>query len=130
MEKVNFETATQEVEKWLNYKKVKPSRRESLRSFIDILVEAVQLGQLTLGENHEWIMALDFPIGEIKELTFKPRITDAELSNYKRNVKGVDAFDTQQLVLLCGLTTQMAGTIRNLDTADRAVADAIVLFFQ
>ena len=130
MEKVNFKTANQEVEKWLDYKKVKPSRRESLRAQIDLLVEAVQLGQLTLGNDHEWIMALDFPVGETNELTFKARITDAELSSYKRNIKGADAWDTQQLVFLCGLTTQTLGMIKKLDTSDRVVADAIILFFQ
>jgi len=130
MEKVNFETATKEVEKWLDFKKIKPRRREQLQALIDTLVDSVQVGQLVLEDEMSFRMTLDFPVAEMSELKFKPRITDAELSKYKRNIKGADAWDTQQLVLLCGLTEQTTEIIKRMDTNDRNTADAIIIFFQ
>ena len=130
MEKVNLETATKDVERWLDYKKVKPRRREQFQAFIDTLVDAVQVGQLVLEDDMTFKMNLDFPVAETSELKFKPRISDTQLSNYKRNIKGADAWDTQQLVLLCGLTDQSTAIIKGMDTSDRNTADAIIIFFQ
>jgi len=132
MEKVSYEIATQTVNDWLDHKKIKSNRRESLKTFIEILVDAVAEGQLVLQEDFKFSYELSFPIGEggnITHIDFVPRINDAKLEPYKRGIKGADAFETSNLVMLCGLTQKPVNVIRALDTVDKQVADAIAIFF-
>jgi len=127
---VSMDVAVSEVNKWLDYKKIKTARREALRPFVDILVDTVKEGQLVLNDNNGWDYKLNFPIDSINQISFKARINDAQLEQYKRGVKDADAFERSNTIMLLGLTGQPLGVLRALDTTDKSVADAIAIFFQ
>ena len=59
---VNKEKALEEVERWLDFKGVKDSKREKSKDLIDILVDAVCDGFLVLDTDHCWIQSLTFPL--------------------------------------------------------------------
>lgn len=132
-EKVSMEVAIQEIERWMDYKKIKAKKREASRAFIDIMVDAVASGNLIVEEDHKLKMILDFPIegegGGIKEITFLARITEINKDPYRRNIK-TDTFEGQTMLTLCALTRQPINVIKHLDEGtDRSLAEAIALFF-
>jgi len=134
-EKVPMEMAISEVNTWLDHKKVKPKKREAMKGMIDLLVDAIVAGELSLMEDMKWKHTLAFPLtGEggsvsVSEITYLPRMNDAMKEQYRRGLKG-DDLNTQTLLTLCALTRQPINVIRNLDdSTDRSVADAIAFFF-
>ena len=46
--KVDRAIAEQEVSEWLDYKKVKPASRESNKQFVDVLIDSVMYGNVTI----------------------------------------------------------------------------------
>lgn len=128
---IDRETAEIEVGKWLDFKRVKDSKRESSKETIETLIEAVQYGQLTLKDDMSWEQKLDFPIpGDepMTTLTFKPRITVAETHAKTKNVKASDV-DGRIAALVASLTGKNTGLIIRLDSSDYSVSTSIALFF-
>jgi hypothetical protein len=63
MGKVNRELAEQTVDKWLDYKRVKPAKRESYKASIENITDAVEEGSLILNEEtHELEYTLDIQL--------------------------------------------------------------------
>lgn len=121
--------ATEEITKWLDYKRVKENTREAQKAQIDVLVEAMQAGELSLSDN-KLCHKLSFPVSELDldELTYKPRITIGELQKVTANVKATD-FDGKITAYIAALTGQGISHIQKLDTSDYAVGQAIAVFF-
>jgi hypothetical protein len=129
--KVDIEIARQEVEKWLEYKRVGASKREAYKDAIDSLVDAVAFGQLTLEDDYHFVQHLDFPIeGDepIEELKFKPRIKVKEIYSKMRGVKAGDA-DGRVMALIAALTGKPSAMVGMLETSDYSVSQNIALFF-
>lgn len=126
-EKVNKEIAVQEVMAWLDYKKVKPHQREKMELSIDHMVECVQYGILSIDTNsYEITQTLDFPVeGLLEKLTYKPRISVAELNKIAKAANGADVF----LANLSALTNQGVSILSKMDSEDMKLAQAIVGFF-
>ncbi len=128
---VVIEVAKQEVEKWLDYKKVSPKKRESYADNIDALAESISEGFLVLTENFEFELTLKFPFGtdvKTEKLTFKPRLAVGEAQNYLQGVKATD-IDGRMLAYVAALTVKPKELIKKLDTDDFSVCQNIVLFF-
>jgi hypothetical protein len=135
-EKVDVGIAKNEVEAWLNNKKVSAKKRSLQRASIETLIDAVQYGVISI--NHESMVithTLNFPIkdtdGEVSlsELVFKPR---TDVSEIKLRTKGLDPSDdgTGRLsAVAAALTGKAVGLIEKLDTEDTTIVQAIAIFF-
>lgn len=127
--KVDLETATGEVESWLDYHKVMPLQQESFKDSIAALVEGIQYGCLSLKDN-AFTQKLMFPIGETKidTISYKPRINSLQLED---KMKGVKQGDSTGIILavLAALTEQPKQILKSLDKADKRFANSIVVFF-
>jgi hypothetical protein len=131
MGKVNRELAEQTVDKWLDYKRVKPAKRESYKASIENITDAVEEGSLILNEEtHELEYTLDIPIGEakIQVLKFRPRLTVGEINKRLKGVSPKEA-DARVVAYVAALTGQNSGVIELLDTNDYDVCQAISVFF-
>lgn len=129
--KVQLEQAVEEIDGWLDKKKVFPSAREEYQSLIDTLVEAISLGYLSLNDKGEFKQELLFPLKEeqaVTHLDYKARLNDRMLEPYLKGVKSGDGTARIVAYLAC-LTGQAKGIIKALDTADRTITNAIVIFF-
>lgn len=124
--------ARENVNKWLDYKRVGPSKREDNVSAIDSMVAAVQDGQIIISdEGHEITHKLKFPIGtneDIKELTYKARLS---IKDRNRKLKGTKATDTAEylVALIAALANENKAIVEEMDTEDHNIAQSIALFF-
>lgn len=130
MQKVLREVAEQEVQSWLDYKKVSDSRREEKAEQIKALVNAIADGQVILNEDYTLTQVLLSEVGvevKIKELTFKARLSGAQIQTYLQGVKPTD-IDGRLYGYIAALTGQPKEVVRNLDTEDLTVAQNIAFF--
>lgn len=127
--KVSLEKATDEVEGWLDKKKVYPSTRETQKDSIDLLVEAMMNGDLVLNDvTNEFTHKLLFPLEDVKELKYKSRLNDKMLRPYLQGVKSNDA-DGRLNAHVSALTATPKAVIENLDSADKKIMMSIAVFF-
>lgn len=131
MAKVSPEIARQDINKWLDCKKISTKRRDELKDNIDKLVDNVSEGILVLNDKNELIQELLFPLGidgAIKKLTYKPRLKQADISKKIQGNKGTDV-GSYVRSYVCALTDQPANLIGELDSEDYNVANSIAVFF-
>ena len=125
------EVAAQEIEKWLDYKKINDRKREQYKDSIDALIDAVSDGVLTVDEDHNLVQSLKFPIGNevtTSKLEYKPRLKVASVHSALQGVKTADA-DGRICAYIAALTSQPKGVITALDTEDYSIGQAIAIFF-
>jgi hypothetical protein len=131
MQKVDEEVAKQEVESWLDHKKVGPKKREINQGSIDTMVEAICEGYLELKDDKKFVQKLKFPTtGEIsiEELTFAARINMVAVSPKMEGVKNGDV-DGRLMAYISALTTKPKDLIKRLDSEDLSLAQSIAIFF-
>jgi len=129
--KINRETATKEVERWLDFKKVSKKKKESNKEQIDVLVSAIVDGEIILEDDFSLTHNLRFEVGEevkVSKLKYKPRVNVKQITQYLNGVKAGDA-DGRILAYACALTGEPKGIIQALDTEDWSVVQNIVIFF-
>lgn len=129
--KVSKEIATSDVEKWLDFKNIKPEKRERFKGTIESMVLSVMDGSLVLKEEDmNWVHPLSFPVGAekaVKELRFKPRLTAGDM---KMNCTGAYADGDGRIIgIIAALTGLPKNVVENLDTEDYNIAGGITLFF-
>lgn len=123
--------AEQEFTRWLDLKKIKPSRIESKKEIFEAketIVDAIAEGQISIDEKGNLTVKLNCPIGEneqIEELTFKPRMMAFELD--KLNRVATDTGKSRAMIEI--LTGQMSAIVRLLDSNDFALCNAVVVFY-
>lgn len=132
---IPMSAAMEEVEKWLEYKKVKPSKREEYADNIEEIAECISLGIITYDEKtNELKHNLQFPLendkGEsmLSELVYKPRIRVKETKPHMKGVKTGDS-DGRVMAYLCAVTNQNRMMLENLDYSDYSISSSIVVFF-
>lgn len=132
MKVVPIETAQEEVDKWLDHKKVSQGKREKQKPHIEVLVDAICDGTLTLNSDFSFSHLLKFPIGEgadaVKEIKYKPRISHGEVHVYLQKCKSDDAHG-QVLAYIQALTKQPKELLTRLDSEDHAIAQGFAVFF-
>lgn len=130
--KISRELATQEIEKWLDRKKVYDSTREAYQDSIDLLIEAVMNGDLKLNhETNELTHKLLFPDvfgGGVTEFVYKGRLNDEGLTPHLQGVSPKDA-DGRLLAHVAALTAQPKGILKKIDSADKKIMMSIAVFF-
>lgn len=131
MSAVAKEVAQQDIDKWLDYKRLNDSKRDDYKDSIATLVNAVSDGRLIVDDNCNLVQTLSFPTdGEksITKLEFKPRLKVGAVHTHLQGVKPTDA-DGRILAYVCALTSSPKEVIRALDTEDYSICQAIALFF-
>lgn len=133
---MSFEAAQEEINKWLDHKRVKASVREVQAPNIETLVSAIQYGEASLNhETMEITQPLLFPLKDkdggttvLDKLVFKPRVTVGELQEASQSVKVTD-FDGKVLAYMALLSGTAVAYIRKIDSEDLKIGQAIAVFF-
>lgn len=132
MMKIEKEIANQEVEKWLDFKKIDSATREANQESINKLANAIADGFLVLKEdNHHFVYSLKFPIeGDeaITSLEFKARMNMREAHGRIQNIKPNDGMG-MLFGYAAALTNKPVEVIKKLDSVDNSVVQAITVFF-
>lgn len=124
---VTREVAIVEIDKWLDQKKVYPSTRETCKAEIELLVDAMVEGDLTL-DGKSFKHKLLFPLEDVTELTYKSRLNDAMVKPHMQGVKAGDG-DGRLAAHTAALTSQPKRLIESLDSADKKIMMSIMVFF-
>ena len=132
MGKVTHEVAQNEINSWLDKKKVFASIRDANKESIENLVEAVVEGVLTLdSSSFELTQILLFPLGEggvTKSLVYKARLNDNLLKPHLKNVELKD-LEGRFAAMTAALTGETKGVYLAMDTADTRITKSILVFF-
>ncbi len=130
--KVSKEQAQQEVDSWLDFKKISEKKRETYQDQIDTLVSAISDGYLVLGDNKVFTQTLRFPVeGDLgfETLDYKPRVSAGAV---QANLQRVKLTDSQGMMMAyaCALTDKPSALMKKMDQAeDWSLLQAIVIFF-
>lgn len=126
---VSKEVAIKDVNAWLDYKKVSQKKRESNSDQIEVLIQAIEEGNLSIDlETFEINHELLFPIGETVLFTYKPRINVGLIHRRLSGIKSGDS-DGRFLAYVCTLTGLNSGIVSAVDTEDYGICFAIACFF-
>jgi hypothetical protein len=135
MSKISREIASQEINSWLDYKKVNDKKREAFADSIETLIDSICDGSLSLTPEKVLVQELRFPIGEdgketmaIKSLSFKPRLKIQTIHMHLQGVKNGDA-DGRVLAYVAALSSTPKDALRGMDTEDFSIGQAIAIFF-
>lgn len=125
------EVAEAEVERWLAYKRVNDTDRESSKGHIDVMVDAVKDGHLIIDDECNITHRLIFPTETEKpvlELKYKRRLMERDTEKTLKGV-GIGDYDGRIKGFIQALTNETKGVIGAMDTADIKIAKAIAAFF-
>ena len=129
MAKVTREVAEQEISAWLDKKKVFQSEREKNKDSYEHLVDAMCEGYLELDDQtFEFTHKLIEPLNETPSLKYKARLNDKMLKPHLNGLKPTDA-EGRLLAYGAALTTQPKAVLEGLDSADKKIMMAILVFF-
>lgn len=131
MSKVERQVAESEVQKWLDFKRIGDKKREAQKPQIEVLVDAVEDGDLVLDEQMVFVHTLKFPLMNeqpVKELSYKPRLSVLDIHSKLEGVKSSDA-DGRVLAYVAALAGKPRQIIKSLDSEDYAISQALAIFF-
>lgn len=128
---VTKEVAESEVNKWLDFKRVKNYKREDLKKVIKVLQELVSEGDLIVNSDGTLTYNLAFENAGVKSVTIQPRINMIEFNERIARIAPVEQNDMEiTSVILSIITGEMNAVFKTLDTVDYEILKAISLFFQ
>lgn len=134
MSTVDKQTAVQDFERWLTFKRISDNKRADSQDQEEIIVEAIESGKATIDDDCVIKFKLEFPVenqnGEktLLELNFMPRLKVKILNKYLKGVKANDA-DGRILSHIAALTATNPRLIEELDTTDYNFCQSIVMYF-
>jgi hypothetical protein len=134
MPKVDRIQAEEEFDNWLDFKKIRSSKKESNKDFGEQIIDAICEGDLSIDKDHNLSYKLGVSLEDengaekLSKLTFKPRLKVHELNSKLKGVKSDDG-DGRIVAYVSAITGQPGGIIRNLDTSDYGICQAIVMYF-
>lgn len=125
---LNRELAEQEVNKWLDSKRVRATVRRENKDNIEAIIDGFEDGLLILSEETNAIkQTLIFPTGALKEIIIQPRLKVSERIDRLKNA-GNDA-DSRVVAILAALSGNMTEALKGMDADDLAVSRNITAFF-
>lgn len=128
---ISREKATEEVDSYLNHKKISQRRREGdLKNAIESLIDSICEGTLVLKENFVFEQKLKFPPEglDFQTLEYKPRVPVKTIHLSLQGVKSDDA-DKRVAAYIAAITSKSKAQITSLDTDDYSVGQNFALFF-
>lgn len=123
-ELISKEVATEQVNEWLDGKRVDPLTRTEKVQAVNKLVSAVMYGQLVIHTDGSLTHKLIYPVGDKTEFNYKGRLTVDEIEA----CMGVSTTSASKLYG-AALTGENSGYIGKMDTADAGILNAVVVFF-
>jgi hypothetical protein len=130
---VTLDVAEQEINKWLDHKRIREKKREAQKDNIETLVAAVADGDLVYDEeSHQLVQTLLCDYGN--EVPFRELRYDARLNmgKVRKNLKGVKITDDSLgyiMAYISTLTNKPKAMIDALDSDDYKIGQAIAGFF-
>lgn len=122
--------AQQEINKWLDYKKLRPAQRQRYIGNIAVLVDAVEYGVLTMDPGtFKFTQLLNFPVKDnngtliFDILVYKPRLTMKEVQDC------VTSDLSQAIAYGMALTGKAEGHLGQMDSTDAFTLSSIAVFF-
>jgi hypothetical protein len=131
IEKVTKEQAEKEINNWLDKKKVFQSTREELHREIDVLIDGMCEGYLTLDDKFIFTHKIMIPEqveGLCTQLKYKLRLSEPDMTEPMKGVKTSDG-EGRLNAIISALTGEAKSVIRKLDTQDKKLATSIAVFF-
>ena len=128
-EKMSREVALNEVEKWMDIRRVRPTKRRNQSEAIEVLADAFIDGSLVLDdETGELTFNLAFPVKSKEKIVFKPRVKVTEVNRYAEQNRKITG---QSIVMnyLCASTGLMVAEAGDIDSEDYGIVQAIVGFY-
>lgn len=129
---VSIEVAQQDVNRWLDSKRISDKKRQDNERVVDTLVSAVMEGNLVWDDEKKLLkQILQWPVGEneeLKSIEYKHRITQGDISARLRNSKSDDAFAVMG-VYISAITGQPVAILDKLDSSDYSIAQSVAVFF-
>lgn len=133
-EVMTYEQAREEVNSWLDYKKVKDKKREAYKDAVETLVDGVKDGTLVIAEDMKINQTLAFPVEDnagkvvFDKLEYKARLSVGEIAERTKGVKATDT-DGRIMAHVSALTGKAIGLLNKMDTEDNSIAQSIAVFF-
>ena len=128
------EIAEKDVQRWMDFKNLKPRKREERQAEIETIIESICDGDLILDKEFNFIQTLRNPVVDnegksiLKEFKFKPRLLLEDVEPFLMNVKS-----TNMIGMLAAYTSALtgvgAGLTKKIDTDENKTTQAIVMFF-
>lgn len=128
--KVTREVAEQDVNAWLDNKRVRDTQREANKTSVESLIEAVMYGDISIDTKTFTIThTLQCKVeGLFDSLNYKPRITVGDRQKVSSAMKANDV----ESIILCtvaAISDKSASHIQRMDTEDYKIAQAVAVFF-
>lgn len=118
-----------DVTRLLDLKKLFPKRREQLAQAIEVVVEAIQYGYVTINDAGEIEQKLVTPIGGIEVINYKARVDPLTINKSISALKN-PTITSQVMVYKKAYTGLLEMQLQQLDQTDANTCEAISLFFQ
>lgn len=130
MEKISLEQAEKEFMSWFEAKKLPEYLLNKKSDDKEVIISAIQSGNLILDEENCFTQVLKFPTNNgLSELKYAARITEGELAAATKGIKIDDLIGQMPIAYVATITKKSRGEIRALDTVDLNIGKAIVSFF-
>lgn len=123
-----------EVKKWLDFKRVKPIRRQINAGAIGTLIQALAYGEIEITKDFRIVHNLNVPLlatdGKVMydKMDYAARVNAQALSEALRDA-GNDSEISNTIAYGSALTNLPVAIIRTLDTSDLSVIAALSVFF-
>lgn len=127
-ELVSEKLAIEEVNKWLEKNRVRPSKIAAATETINALAKCIMYGELTIDADGVMVQKLAFPIGATQELKYSERVTVESVNKKMKGVanSGVLSMPTAYIASATGIPVSV---IEAMDTSDMEIATMIIGFF-
>jgi hypothetical protein len=126
---VSRELAEQEVNEWLDFKKVSPSKREEKKDDIKNIIDAVENGTLVLDkEKLTFEYSLLFPLNELEKLTLTPRVNAGKIQQAMIGVKSDDLYGMFN-VYISVMVNKPKELLKSFDAEDYNLLRRVAGFF-
>ncbi len=123
-----LQNSLQEIGNWLDFKKVPQRKRDAYKDAIETLADAISNGSMSISEDNHITYKLNFEVGGVSELKFKPRLTVSDVKAKTSTLKTSDA-EGRLLAYVSALTEVSVGELSKLDTEDFSICQSIAVFF-
>ena len=133
VEVVDIDTATKEVEALLDAKRIRPKRRADLQSVLDVLIEGVQYGFLTIDTATGLVMKMDTPVtagnDTIESIAWPLRMDAATVQTRLASATPDKDGTNKVLALIHAYTGLAPAIIRKFEAGDNSLIQAIACVF-
>ena len=127
-----LEQAVNEINGWLDYKRIEESDRATYSEQINKLADKIAKGVLSIDQDKIMTMCLAFPVEvagtPVETIAIKPRVTTKEVKDKSMNVRAGDA-DGRLLAYVAASTGLQQQVIDKLDMLDFNLLNIIMVFF-